>query len=330
MITFRQFLMNEDVVTSWEKQEVEIEHAYKMIMSECKDAFDTLCDTGVGLYRGDKVRQEDVAVIDTSKAERTSKDTNNLYQLMMDTSPEMKKVPSRTKSLICSTSLDTAKHYGIPYVVLPFDGTTLAYVPKTIDFIRAYVKSPLVSAEIDDIGFYVARFLREADIRRGADGGKQYTDAAYLDKKLGEFSLDEFFIKWLQVNPTIEYFKNESNEGVLSNYAKAEKYIKDKSNLTSEGKMVYDTLARLDSKKRFTGVCGEIITPFTVGIKLTHVDGLPSSSQEVWFSGKCMMIDAETFAGIVLKEKIDKGESVHNTVLTRLSGQFQKARKANK
>lgn len=69
----------------------------------------------------------DYLYIDPSKHTRVSEYTDNMYILLSEISPYWKKYPKLSKSIICTTSRDSASNWGVNiYKVYPFDGAKLA------------------------------------------------------------------------------------------------------------------------------------------------------------------------------------------------------------
>ena len=81
------------------------------------------------IYRGIKSIGQ-FRYIDPSKSVRMSRNTNNLYTLVMDNSPSWKRYPKRSKSIICATSVRGAAAYGDPYSILTRDGANYGLCSK--------------------------------------------------------------------------------------------------------------------------------------------------------------------------------------------------------
>lgn len=70
------------------------------------------------IYRG--VEDEaDIFIINPKQYERTSKNTNNYYTLIIDNSSAWNGYPKRSNSLICSVDDEVASSYGNVYIVVP-------------------------------------------------------------------------------------------------------------------------------------------------------------------------------------------------------------------
>ena len=74
------------------------------------------------IYRGLGMQTDAFALlVQPSKYERESANTANYYTLLIDNSPKWINYPKRSKSIVCSTSYDTARGYGMTTCyVIPF------------------------------------------------------------------------------------------------------------------------------------------------------------------------------------------------------------------
>jgi hypothetical protein len=85
------------------------------------------------MWRGEKQQdsilgKDGIAVIDTTKSERKSKDTSNWYTLIIDNHPKYKNYPKRSKSLICTNNIETADEFGTPMAIIPFNDAKIGVV----------------------------------------------------------------------------------------------------------------------------------------------------------------------------------------------------------
>ena len=82
------------------------------------------------IFRGVSTKLR-LMVGDTSNGSpRQSKNTANYYTLWIDNSPEWEQFPKRSRSFICSTSLDYASDFGDTYLVIPFDDAKIGVCPE--------------------------------------------------------------------------------------------------------------------------------------------------------------------------------------------------------
>ena len=196
MISFKEFL-TERIITPWEIEHPDVGEAISILNKNCKSGLAAIA-SGSLLYRGFKrlkSGESGFTIIDTANAERTSKDTNNLYQLMMDTSSAFRCYPSRSNSLICSTDVYTASVYGDTYVIFPFDGTLLA-VSKQSDFIEQLMLNPLSNDKLSLGRFSKAlhSFLFRLKVRPSAD--QKFTSASIIDSQLANIPKEKILKAW--------------------------------------------------------------------------------------------------------------------------------------
>jgi len=77
------------------------------------------------VYRGVETATKPAYYLDPSKESRTSKDTNNLYQAIMATSPNWDGYPNREQSVMFSPMKSTADEYGEAYFVFVPDDANI-------------------------------------------------------------------------------------------------------------------------------------------------------------------------------------------------------------
>lgn len=114
-------------------EELSVEQAIEYLNKHCKDGLKAISTGGLLLRGMPNSGIKAMAVVDTSKMLRTSKDSDNFYQLAMDTSPILKNFPKRSNSFICTTSITTASSYGSSgniMLIIPVDGTKVAVANK--------------------------------------------------------------------------------------------------------------------------------------------------------------------------------------------------------
>ena len=82
------------------------------------------------IYRGiEDVSDRAVYFVKPKEHTRVSRNTANYYTLLIDNSPRWSKYPKRSKSIICSTSRETADLYGKVFVVIPKKGSSIGICP---------------------------------------------------------------------------------------------------------------------------------------------------------------------------------------------------------
>lgn len=319
MITFKQFL-SEEVITLWTMKDLNVKKAIALLNEHYTDGITAIKNDGI-IYRGlgSEHGKFDFQEIDTSNSERTSKDTNNIYQLMMGSSSSMKEVPSRSKSFICSSSMRTAGIYNNSVgVVIPANGTILAISDKD-DFIQTHIEgSKLTNAEIDFFSECVGSLLRNIDVR-GQSKQEKFINAQQLDDELTRFSPEFLLYTWAcWVNTGAMNLRDGprwlTNIGPFKNFTdftrdRITEFIKkESSRVNSSGKELLSLLADNPTKK-FTALSNEIMTPDNLSISTEKFGQSMPRNSEVWFSGKCMVISLDMFAKILIAIK-DRGDKI--------------------
>lgn len=284
MISFKEFLV-EKKVRSWDINIIDVKKAISLLNANCREGLQAI-STGGLLYRGFKHKSA-VMTIDTSLGARTSRDTNNIYQVMMEVSGALRDYPKRSQSLICSTDSQEASTYGAVMVIIPFDGTELV-VSNHFDFLYNDVRGKLVEIgdDIDRLTDKVYFVLRALGLpKRG-----QYTvDDVPRFNQLIEGNLEGFIYEWNH------YF--ETSERVMRKFAEQNK-----------GRV-------------FEALCDEICTPKSLKLKKQMFGTGVKRNVECWFSGKCVAIDIRLFAGIIHALK-QNGHKIHPRVWVDLEHMF--------
>jgi hypothetical protein len=268
MTTFKQFLTDE-ILTGWDTTDLTVKKAIALLNKHCKNGLKVITNGSV-MYRGfgKHPPSSDFAIIDSSKVERTSRDTDNTYQLLMDISPALSGFPKRSQSLICTTVWkDTAIYGPDRRIIVPYDGTAIATTPSR-DFFGQTVDSSIFAGEVVSIAMRISRFMRGLQIYPNHKE-KSYTDAVVLNRELA----------------------TRSDEDILMN-ARIELHL--------SGNVLDRFLQLMDKRKtdRFTAIAESMMTPENMGIRLTEF-GNPLEMGECWFSGKCIVIASKLFEQIL-------------------------------
>jgi len=272
--------LTEEIVKPWEIETIDVKKAVDLLNTSCKKGLEAVTNGGL-LFRGFK---HDVAVmtIDSSKGERTSRDTNNIYQLMMDLSDKMTDYPSRSKSLICSSNLAEAASYGSPMVIIPFDGTEV--VASTVDdFIDNEISSDWLGLmDIQEFSLSMEKVI--SSLGTSIAKGESQLTPNHIGK-INEYLDDsaEFFSASF-----VEKFPSTDEEDLLN-------------------------LFKRNKGRQFEALASKIFTPETLSLRKIPFGNKLPKNVECWFSGSCVAIDARLFAGIV--HALGKnGHDIHKTV----------------
>lgn len=125
MSTFKHFLLNES-----RTKPINDEEAIQWIKQNCPRLVKMSHRHGHHIYRGLDEKDNAFLFADPATSHpRTSANTTNHYTLLIDNLPSWKSYPKRSQSFICSTVLEGAEKFGIPFAVFPPDGTTIGIAP---------------------------------------------------------------------------------------------------------------------------------------------------------------------------------------------------------
>jgi hypothetical protein len=290
-------------------EELSVEQAIEYLNKHCKDGLKAVSTGGLLLRGMPKSGIKAMAVVDTSKMLRTSKDSDNFYQLAMDTSPILKNFPKRSNSFICTTSITTASDYGLSahiMLIIPVDGTKVAVANKPDIF----------SSKVVILLKRLASIIRTFSYIKPTKG--KFESLAPFDKVLKSMTRAQMII---------DLFKRFAGYSSITSTSTLKSHfgIEDINNISDEIVVkAVDELARKDLSKdlkeavlelllaepaeRLQRSIDAIIKANRSNLSLVQFGEKIPSTSECWFSGKavCMKL---SFAKKVLAE-IDRQQIV--------------------
>lgn len=311
-ISFKNFLINEDVVgknvhIKWKTSKIDsIDQFAAELKKHCWNSINSLF-YGTKIQRGfSKSIDFDMGFIDTTNSKRQSRDTNNIYQLMMDNSKSLEHVPSRSTSMICSTDAEKADNFSGsegPYIVIPFNGVDIAFINapdifdihlKTIENISTKRLSSVLSSWLS---FFRATDLIEVANKTG--------DITPLDYELSHYTPEQLVVVMsIRASPYLKmYLPDHLTTDFIyseSDFSKPKcielfKYIKQHGT----GNQDLDNFLTIFSKHpnaKFSALSNYIMTPESLGIKVKQYgQSLLPGSNECWMSGKALLINERYF-----------------------------------
>jgi hypothetical protein len=321
----------------WKVDKVNLKKAINLLNENCKDSLTDIAN-GVVLWRGmNNIGQ--VAALDSTGAYRTSKDSNNVYQLAMEASIHMKEIPARSRSFICSNYFYSANSHGAAtYAIFPYDGTRIARVERDDMF---SVRLPVIHVGINTFSegfeYYM---LNKLKIKANEKG--KFTDVKYLDDSLSKYDASIILVLlWLFSNWfTAASTKKTSLQKIINLYDSNSKIVTGKLrrivpgfladgrivnmynkneldvelftecllkeiSSNSDLSMVFNALANNPNKK-FTALSSALMTPKGLDISIVTPGSLTSGDKEHWFSGKCIAIKKSMFFQIIDEMKARK------------------------
>lgn len=247
----------------------------------------TAIKNGDVLYRGLSSKlPHQITLLDTAGMKRTSAGTNNVYQLMMDSSSSLKSFPSRSKSLICTTNIKGTRIYGWPHIILPFNETDMA-VSALDDFIvQELFDFGGEPVEITDVADSFLRVFKLLGINpQDAKAGK-FTSLSELDKELAKIDF--------------------TDAELLRKLFSASRYSEDTS--------LIQMLRKAPKGKALSTMAEKIFTPGNMSISLIRFGSpLPDDQREVWFTGKALAFHPSAFLE-VLNNLSAKGYAVNDNM----------------
>lgn len=266
-------------------------------VEEAKDPISLLKENGLAalraikngtvLYRGmgEQRLRHPVSIISV-KSQRVSRDTNNIYQLMMDASPALSEFPSRSKSLICSTRIIGGAVYGDPYVILPFDDTDIA-VSSESDF-------PVT--DIDNYGFDLYElsqnlgYVLEYGFGIRPESGKTYLSIDRIDSMLSKVSFDSEFTKMF--------------------------YGPDAKDRSDARDTLIALLKKQPKDKMMSSLAAKLMTPKNLKLSLARFGSIHTTgSKEVWFDGKALALYPSAFLRLINTLQDEHGFTVSPDLL---------------
>lgn len=238
-------------------------------------------DTGA-IFRGIHGRSDVHLYADSSGHERVSRNTLNYYTLLMDhILPSWKRYPDRSKSFICSTSVNTAGSYGNAYVAFPRDGT-LVGVCSEEDVWTSFSKAEGILDFVDMDGFnkFLQNMFKVFKVSNASD-----RDANVFGNALKE--LNNIFKNNLENFDSSQEFIEKMMEFVTNN-----------SNI-SFGKFPLDVfLYEWIKYKNIIKMLDDVMDPDENKFRLTVSEKVPTQyknrDQEIWFSGPAVFVDSNS------------------------------------
>ena len=126
-----------------------------------KSNFSIAMGSDLELFRGAEYGLG-VHFINPQRIVRSSKDSSNIYYILMDTLPSWEGFPSRSKSLICTNDVGIAEGYGSKvYSVFPNNRTKIGYGKYKNAYLEFSEVFRRVKLDIDQFSRYLTLFLAE-------------------------------------------------------------------------------------------------------------------------------------------------------------------------
>lgn len=291
-------LLNEAIVKHAKAKDLDVEKAIGFLNKNCRSGLLAIKNGGV-LFRGvtSSAAFGDFTLVDTKTLNRTSRDSYNGYQLMMDYAKELKDVPSRSNSLICTTSSTTASGYGTVYAVFPVDGTKIA-VSTTDDFLQY---TPRFSATDEEVYRF---FKRTFKVFVNHDKSK-------IEKAVQQTSVEQMILNILNVKSieaacdflaSRDFLRPEDKTNKVTDKLKLAvfEYVRDRERNILIANL-FDACVQAKPKDRLSA-CAKVVgyTKQSLGISVVEVGKQLQEDVECWFSGRAVFIKLSTFRKILI------------------------------
>jgi len=247
------------------KKEISEEQAIELIKKNCKNI-----DLKKPLYRGIKKSGKFLALHGEERT-RKSIDTSNHYTLIIDEQLKKINAPLRSKSLMCATRSATALMYGTTYAIFPYDGIQMGRCVSD-DIWDAVVVLGNKHGRLRSFNEYLNRFSKEPETFKQI--------VSDLSKVLEQ---DEGDITDYEEKNLYQAFKKEYQDLKIMPFSKADK----KDVVEKVLAVAYDPIK---------------VLKFQFG-KIDELD--LSGMHEVWFSGKCVAIELDTYKKMLKDGKFE-------------------------
>lgn len=265
MLTFKEYL-EESILKPWKEKDIDTKKLTKKL-SETHSHWLSAVTNGGLLFRGQHDLIKEVRQINPAKGLRSSRDTNNIYQLAMDISPAMKDYPSRGRSLICSTTPTGASTYGYAYALIPANDAKVV-VTEEADFLEQTIHDSIVADEIRSFSADLGGLAKDCGVKK-----EEYTSAAELNKIFSKLNAKKF---------TMALVARASN--TVDPGAQA---------------MLLKEFER-NVHNRFDYLAADSMSPDQLDLRLVPYGSfLSNNSVECWVSSKCLMIPMPIFQGMM-------------------------------
>ena len=338
MITFKQFLQ-EEAKRPWAVNVIEqtgdADAMLRVLDSLVPDWKKSIFTDDGMLWRGFTelpAKAGATVSIDTRGSWRTSKDTNNIYQVMMDASVNMQDFDSRSESIIVTSNITAARRYGNGssdhiYAIFPINVKHLVCSAKD-DFIDTSIM-PFAT----DIHAFT-RYLGYVNVHHSGAYWRNAVDTAeQLQRSFDNFkNLEHFIFIWHSSSSWTPTYKKHSSSSWTPTYKGTEltetqldqvtyrrsgyeevldiltdEMRKGKFEMTEGMRIAYKELSTKKQSEWVQALSDLIMTPERLQLK--HVAPYKSfpSDKEMWFTGRCLAVPNLQFRDM-LRRLRDRGE----------------------
>lgn len=256
---FKQFL--EAKIKQYDVQHHDIAGLVEVLRTKCKGALKS-AHNDMFIYRGTRSELKS-GVYNPGSGERKSQNTTNFYTVFLDTNPANKDFPKRSKSFIASTNVSKADNYKYSWEVegtllfcFPFDETEIGVVGED----DMWDLSIDLGAPLANGNSIAAMNSFWEDVMQDAEAGEDIDSLADMQQLL----------RGADASKVVRRMKNDGLLGRVN---------RDETTDEEIVALLIDALPKAYSYK-------------WLGCTVTNAENLPKLN-EVWFSGKCVMVTEE-------------------------------------
>lgn len=284
-LNFKSFIQESNTTAS----EKMVDDAMPYLLGPASTALRAIKNGDI-LYRAYGTRlKNSITLLDTSGMKRVSHATNNIYQLMMDSSSSLKSFPSRSNSLFCSTTIGGTKIYGHPYIILPFNETDLA-LSSSDDFLTQDIEIGGETSSVGDISDAFYNIFKNLNIAPHVAATGKFTDLKSVDRELSKID-----------------FKDSKLRAQLINQARHD-----------DERELIGLMSKAPKDSILTTLADKLFAPGKMSIQLVRFGSpLPDTPKEVWFSGKALAFRPSAFIDLLNNLK-GQGYAVHEELFSSI------------
>jgi len=182
------------------------DEAFSVISKNCMMSAKAFISKKTRIFRGHPKNQSALIVDPTKGVARKSANTANYYTMVIDHSKRWAKYPKRSRSIICTNDIPSARAYGYCYAVFPYDGSKIG-VCDGDDFWMSFRRTVASSGDIDTINSDITRILRicRKGNEKSIERAKGSRFLKHLDLKWGAFKKRcNEFDEWVKANGNLK------------------------------------------------------------------------------------------------------------------------------
>jgi hypothetical protein len=263
------------------------------------------------IYRGNRLLAEaDYAFADPNvSAPRPSRNTQSFTMWLMENMEEWQKYPLRSKSLICSTTVNYASGYGKTFNVIPYDSAKIGVCP-TMDFFESIENK--LEVGVDSYNHWISNFIDKSVRLADTHGDNQKISAPNFGTGSYDYSSN--------YSPTSEHFFSllkSLDRFYLRHPELIDELVKRDSDsyYYSKNHITDMIVAGLSKKIPLVDILSEHLTPDENGFQLFDMHNFNTEliertrkgtygGNEVWTNGPALFVEKSKFNDLVAEGTI--------------------------